>query len=154
MDTPFPDLAVVAEGSLPTGERWLVTAGGTSHDYYTFLKTVHPDGHSDEGGMGGPPLYPGTQLNTYTGMADQGLQRLLVRADRGVQRLHLELSTGEPHDLLPVGTDDAMGLNFFAALLPRTVTVTQLTGLGADGQVVEDLSPRYPPPSLGRGFDH
>jgi hypothetical protein len=154
MDAPFRDLAVVAEGSLPTGERWIVTAGGTSDDYYTFLKTVHPDGHSDEGGMGGPPLYPGDQLHTYTGMADRGLQRLLVRASRGVHRLRLELSTGESRDLRPVGTDDAMGLNFFATLLPRTVTVTQLTGLGPGGQVVEDLSPRYPPSPLGRGSGH
>jgi hypothetical protein len=145
MDAPFPDLAVVAEGSLPTGEQWTVTAGGTSRDYYTFLKTVHPDGHSDEGGMGGPPLYPGSLLNTYTGVADRGLQRLLVRAGRSVQRLHLELSTGESRDLLPAGGDDAVGLTFFAALLPRTVTVTQLSGLGPGGQVVEELSPRSPP---------
>ncbi len=145
MDAPFPELAVVAEGSLPTGEHWLVTAGGTSRDYYTFLETVHPDGHRDEGGMGGPPLHPGSLLNTYTGMADRGLQRLVVRADRSVQRLHLELSTGESRDLLPAGTDDAGGLTFFAALLPRTVTVTQLSGLGPGGQVVEELSPRYPP---------
>jgi hypothetical protein len=145
MDTPFPELAVVAEGSVPTGEQWTVTAGGTSRDYYTFLKTVHPDGHSDEGGMGGPPLYPGSLLNTYTGAADRGLQRLLVRAARGVQQLHLELSTGESRDLLPAGTDDTVGLTFFAALLPRAVTVTQLTGLGPGGQVVEELPPRYPP---------
>jgi hypothetical protein len=145
MDAPFPDLAVVAEGALPTGERWTITAGGTSRDYYTFLKTTHPGGRSDEGGMGGPPLYPGSLLSTYTGAADQGLQRLLVRAGHSIQRLHLELSTGESRDLLPVGTDDAVGLTFFATLLPRTVTVTQLSGLGPGGQVVEELSPHYPP---------
>jgi hypothetical protein len=32
---PFPQLAVVAEGDLPTGERWAVKAGGTAEDYYT-----------------------------------------------------------------------------------------------------------------------
>ena len=62
VDAPFPDLAVVAEGSLPTGERWIVTAGGTSDNYYSFLKTVHPDGHWDEGGMGGSVLYAGQVL--------------------------------------------------------------------------------------------
>jgi hypothetical protein len=150
MEAPFPDLAVVAEGALPTGERWTITAGGTSHDYYTFLKTVHPDGHSDEGGMGGPPLYPGSQLHTYTGMADRGLQRLLVRAGRGIQQLRLELSTGESRDLLPAGADDAAGLAFFATLLPRNVTITKLSGLGPGGQVVEKASPRYPPPPPAR----
>jgi hypothetical protein len=142
MDEPFPDLAVVAEGALPTGERWTVTAGGTLRDYYTFLRTEHPDGHSDEGGMGGPPLYPGSLLNTYTGAADRGLQRLLVRTSGRVQRLRLKLSTGESRELLPVGTDSAVGLAFFAALLPRTVTVIQLSGLDAAGQVVEEHSPR------------
>jgi hypothetical protein len=146
MDAPFPDLAVVAEGELPTGEHWTITAGGTIRDYYTFLKTVHPDGHSDEGGMGGPPLDPGSLLNTYTGMADQGLQRLLVRASPSIAGLHLELSSGESRDLLPAGTDDAVGLTFFAALLPRTVTIAQLSGLGPGGEVVAELSPRYPPP--------
>ena len=145
MDAPFPDLAVVAEGTLPTGERWTITAGGTSRDYYTMLKTVHPDGHSDEGGMGGPPLYPGSLLNTYTGSADQGLQRLLVRTSGRVEQLRLELSNGQSRNLLPAGTDDAVGLTFFAALLPRTVTVIRLAGLGPGGQVVEELSPRYPP---------
>jgi hypothetical protein len=145
MDAPFPDLVVVAQGELPTGERWVVTAGGTARDYYTFLKTVHPDGRSDEGGMGGPPLYPGSLLSTYTGMADQGLQRFLVRAGHGIQRLHLELSTGESRDLRPAGADGTVGLTFFAALLPRTVTVTQLSGLGPDGRVVEEVPPRYPP---------
>jgi hypothetical protein len=69
---PMPDLAVVAEGDLPTGEHWAVKAGGTAEDYYTLLETVHPDGHRDEGGMGGPPLYPGRSLNTYTGGDEPG----------------------------------------------------------------------------------
>ena len=40
----MPELTVVAQGTLPTGERWEVRAGGTDQDYYTFLRTVHPDG--------------------------------------------------------------------------------------------------------------
>lgn len=142
MDAPFPELTVVADGTMPTGERWTVTAGGTSRDYYTMLRTVHPDGHSDEGGMGGPPLYPGSQLSTYTGAADRGLQRFLVRAGRSVHRLRLELSTGESRDLLPSGADDGVGLTFFATLLPRTVMVTRLTGLGPGGEIIEELAPR------------
>ena len=78
---PAPDLAVLAEGDLSTGEHWILRAGGTSTDFYTFLETVHPDGHRDEGGMGGPPLYPGSLLNTYTGGSERGLRRVVVRAD-------------------------------------------------------------------------
>jgi hypothetical protein len=40
----MPELTVVAQGTLPAGERWEVRAGGTDEDYYTFLRTVHPDG--------------------------------------------------------------------------------------------------------------
>ncbi|MDX6336984.1 MAG: hypothetical protein QOG05_4324 [Streptosporangiaceae bacterium] len=62
---PLPDLDVLAEGDLPTGQHWILKAGGTSaDDFYTFLETIHLDGHRDEGGMGGPPLYPGSLMNT------------------------------------------------------------------------------------------
>ncbi len=134
---PFPDLAVVAQGELPTGEHWAVRAGGTAQDYYTFLETVHPDGRRDEGGMGGPPLYPGRNLNTYTGGDDRGLRRILARTGPNVRRLRLELITGEVRELAPVGADAAHRLNFFAALLPWTADVTSLTALGAGGQVLE-----------------
>ena len=40
---PRPDMAVLAEGDLPTGEHWVLRAGGTSSNFYTFLQTVHPD---------------------------------------------------------------------------------------------------------------
>ena len=134
---PLPYLAVVAEGDLPTGERWVVKAGGTAEDYYTLLETVHPDGRRDEGGMGGPPLYPGRDLNIYTGGDDWGLRRILARASPRVRWLRMELASGEVRDLPPVGTDPARALNFFAALLPRTVRPTSLIGLDAHGQILE-----------------
>jgi hypothetical protein len=134
---PLPELAVVAQGELPTGERWAVKAGGTPQDYYTFLETVHPDGRSDEGGMGGRLLYPGRDLNTYTGQADGGLLRVLGRTSARVRRLRLELSSGGVRELLPVSADAALGVNFFAALLPPGKTVISLCGLDADGSTVE-----------------
>jgi len=134
---PMPDLAVVAEGDLPTGEHWAVKAGGTAEDYYTLLETVHPDGHRYEGGMGGPPLYPGRSLNTYTGGDDRGLRRILARTGPQVRWLRMELASGEVRELQPVGRDTARGLNFFAVLLPWTVSVTTLIGLDADGQILE-----------------
>jgi hypothetical protein len=77
---PLPDLAELADGRLPTGECWILRAGGTRSDFYTFLLTIHPDGHRDEGGMGGPPLYSGSVMNTYTGGSERGMRRILVRA--------------------------------------------------------------------------
>jgi hypothetical protein len=135
---PFPELAVIAEGELPTGERWTVRAGGTPEDYYTLLRTVHPGGHSDEGGMGGPLLYAGRSLNTYIGQADGGLFRVLARTATPVRRLQLKLDSGEVRELQPVATDAALGVNVFAALLPPGAGLVSLTGLDSGGQVVAD----------------
>jgi hypothetical protein len=129
-----PELATIAEGVLPGGQRWILRAGGSREDFYTFLETVHPDGHSDEGGMGGPLLYPGELLNTYTGCHDRGLLRVVVRADPRVARLRLTLATGERLDLAAVATDPGLAVSFFAALLPRTSDLVSLTPLDAAGQ--------------------
>jgi hypothetical protein len=132
-----PDLAVVAEGDLPSGQHWIVRAGGTSDDFYTFIETIHPGGHSDEGGMGGPPLYPGSVLNAYTGAADGGLGRVLLRADPRVARVLLRLESGEQLVLTPLGTRSDVGVTFFAALLPRTAGFASATAVDAEGTVLE-----------------
>ena len=92
---PRPDMAVLAEGGLPTGQRWVLRAGGTRGDFYTFLETIHPDGHRDSGGMGGPPLYAGFLMNTYVGGDERGMCRVLVRADPQVARVHVNFGSGE-----------------------------------------------------------
>jgi hypothetical protein len=148
---PEPDLAVVAEGDLPTGEHWVLRAGGTAEDYYTFLETVHPDGHSDQGGMGGPPLQPGQYLNTYTGGSDQGLRRVIVRCDSQVHRLRMELDPAEWRELAPVATDPTTGLTFFIALLPWAVCPLTLEALDREGHVLSASALRRVPPPPWRG---
>jgi hypothetical protein len=143
---PMADLAVVAEGDLPTGEHWVLKVGGTAEDYYTFLETFHLDGHSDEGGMGGPPLNPGQYLNTYTGGSDRGLRRVIVRSDSHVRRLRMELDTGERRELPPVATDPAADLTFFVALLPWAVCPVKLEALDTEGRVLSASAPRNVPP--------
>jgi len=132
----MPGLTVVAQGTLPAGERWAVRAGGTDEDYYTFLRTVHPDGHRDEGGMGGPTLPDGAVLNTYIGQADGGLLRVLARTLSTVYWMRLELGSGGVRVLTPVGHDGARGLSFYAALLPPAQTVTALLPLDLRGEVI------------------
>ena len=138
----MPELAVVAEGALPSGHRWIVTAGGTRDDYYTMLETVHPDGHRDEGGMGGPPLYPDSVMNTYTGGAEGGPRRIVVRADPRVARVRVQLASGERVELPPLATRPDVGVSFFATLLPQTAGLVSVTALDAGGEVLEpqDLS--------------
>jgi len=132
-----PDLVVLAEGDLPSGEHWILKAGGTDRDFYTFLETIHPDGHHDEGGMGGPLLYAGSLMNTYTGGSDRGLRRVVVRADPSVATVRVELASGEVLDLLPLAYRAEPGVLFFAALFPRTEGLVSVTAIGADGHVLE-----------------
>jgi hypothetical protein len=135
-------MAVLAEGSLPTGQRWVLRAGGTSSHFYTFLETIHPDGHRDEGGMGGPPLYPGSLTNTYTGGSERGMRRVLVRADPHVARVRVHLGSGEQLDLPPVAARPDPGLVFFATLLPPSAVLVSVVAIDENGQVLEpyDLS--------------
>lgn len=138
---PFPDLTIIAEGHASegpafAGEHWYLRAGGSAEHYYTLLETVHPDGHRDEGGMGGPVLYPGRLLNVYTGRADRGFLRVVVRADPRVRRLCLQSEQGERCDLLPVRDDTDLGVVFFAVLLPWTTSVVSMQALDADSQVL------------------
>jgi hypothetical protein len=139
---PMPDLAVLAEGDLATGEHWILKAGGTHEEFYTFLETIHPDGHRDEGGMGGPPLYPDDLMNTYTGGAEGGLRRVVVRADPRVARVRVQLASGEQIELLPLATRPDIGMSFFATLFSQTAGLVSVTALDAAGEVLkpQDLS--------------
>lgn len=60
MEVAATDLKEVATGDLPSGEHWILRAGGSDADFRTFMETIHPDGQRDEGGMAGPPLWPGS----------------------------------------------------------------------------------------------
>lgn len=142
---PLPDLVVVAVGDAPGGGRWYLKAGGSAEDYYTLIETTHPDGRRDEGGMGGPALYPGCLLNVYTGRAGQGPLRVVVRADQRVRQVHFESQMGERCDLLPVADDAAVRVRFFAVLLPWTTGLVSMQGLNDDGQVISHDRPRRRP---------
>ena len=132
-----PEVAVIAAGDLPSGERWILRAGGTSAEFGTFLETIHPDGSRDEGGMGGPPLLPDSIMNVYTGGTDTGLRRIVIRADPSVASVRLQLASGEHHDLLPVAALADPDLVFFATLLPRTVALASVTAVDAAGRALE-----------------
>jgi hypothetical protein len=131
----MPELAVVAEGALPSGHRWIITAGGTQDDYYTMIETVHPDGYRDEGGMGGPIMYPGRALNTYGGSDNRGLHRILARARPNVARVRLVLGSGESFSLAPIVVPCAEVV-VFAALLPRTCEITSVDAISAEGKII------------------
>jgi hypothetical protein len=128
------ELAVLAQGEQSSGARWIVSAGGTRDDFYTFIKTVDAGGQLDEGGFGGPALYPGRLVNSYTGIGTRGLRRVLARADPQVQHLRVELADGQELILAPVARLADMGLVFFATLLPQGVVVTAMIGLNAQGE--------------------
>jgi hypothetical protein len=126
----MPDLPIVAEGENARGEHWYLKAAGSPADYYTMLDTLHPDGRRDEGGMGGAPLYPGSRYNSYSGRADDGPLRVIVRTDPQVRRLRLSIRTtrDETLDLLPLAEDPEVGLVFFATLLPQPAELLSIQG--------------------------
>jgi len=129
---PMPVLRVIAEGQTSAGQHWYLRAGGTVRDYYTLLETVHPGGRRDEGGMGGPLLFPGRLLNSYSGRVGDGPLRVIVRADRRVRRLVLR-SGSLRCDLRAALDDPDLGATFYAILLPwPAVDAIQL--LDADGR--------------------
>jgi hypothetical protein len=134
---PRPDMVVLAEGDGPTGQRWVLRAGGTIMDFYTLLATTHSDGRRDEGGMGGPPLPAGSLMNTYTGGTSWGMRRVLVRADPRVARVQVELGHGEKLDLAPVATWPDWRLVFFATLLPPAVRLVSAIGFDESGELLE-----------------
>ena len=86
--------------------------------------------------MGGPAIYPGSLLNVYTGRADQGPLRVIVRADQRVQRLRFHSGQGEQCELLPVTDAPAVGVTLFAILLPWRTGIASMEVLDADGQVL------------------
>src|ERR1022692_1884032 len=88
---PRPEMTVIGEGHLQSGEHWILRAGGTEDDYYTYLETVHPDGHRD---------------------------------------------AGEQIEVPSVGNDPAMGLTFYATLLPRSARPTLVKAFDGEGRVI------------------
>ena len=135
---PEPDLPVVAQGETSRGEHWFLRAAGSPDRYYSTLRTVHPNGHWDEGGMGGPALRSGSLFNVYTGRADDGPLRLIVRTDRRVRRLRIRLAPGSWRDLQPASDDLAADVTLFAILLPGTTSVDEMQGFDADGQLISE----------------
>ena len=144
------DLAVIATGETSAGERWYLRAGGSPEDYYTMLQTVHPDGHRDEGGMGGPVLYSDRLLNLYTGRADTGPLRVIARADQRVRQLRFRSQRGEQCELWAAAADGDLGVTFFAILLPWDNELVSIEALDADGHVLEEgmMRPRRRPPEI------
>jgi hypothetical protein len=146
VEMPLPELPVVAEGESTGGERWYLRAGGSTEEYGSMLETVHADGRRDQGGMGGPALYPGELLNVYVGRADQGPLRVVVRTDPQVQRLRLQSEGGAQCDFFaPSAHDPAVGVNLFAVLLRWTTDVISIQAMDADGLVLTSRTQRTRP---------
>jgi hypothetical protein len=77
-------------------------------------------------------------VDRQTGRADDGPLRVIVRTDPRVRRLRIHLAKDEWCDLLPCGEDPAVGVTFFAVLLPGTTAVDSMQGFDADGQELSE----------------
>jgi hypothetical protein len=65
--------------------------------------------------LGGPVLSPNQLLNLYTGRANPGLLRIIVRADPRVRQLRFRSQRGERCDIQPVADDVETGVTFLAS---------------------------------------
>jgi hypothetical protein len=128
--------AAEAEGDLPSGHHWRLTCSGSGESCYTFLEVLHPDGRKDRGGMGGPALYPGSDMNVYTGSRDDGLLRVIIRAAPRAHWADITLSSGETIRLAPAIRLTDMGIVVFAALLPRTAGPVGCAIVDAEGSTI------------------
>lgn len=128
---------VIAEGTGPGGEHWVLRAGGSERDFRTFLETIQANGRTDSGGMEGPMLTPGSVMNVYFGTSAQGFLRVVARTDPAVEILRLRtVGKDEPIDLAPVGINSKYPLKFFATLLPGTARITSIEAVGTTGSVL------------------
>jgi hypothetical protein len=134
---PPLDLAVLTEGNVSKGMHWILWAGGTSGNFYTLLETVYPDGHRDQGGMGGPLLYPGYMMNTYIGGPEREWLKIIVRAAARVALVRVQLASGDRLDLPLLATDPDLGMSFFATLLPQTALAVSVMAIDAEGRALE-----------------
>ncbi|TVZ05278.1 hypothetical protein EAS64_11895 [Trebonia kvetii] len=137
-----PDVPVIAEGEIPSGERWSLMAGGTSDDYYVGLKTVHQDGHADGGGMQGPALSAGIPFKFCLSQNGDEPLSVMVCTESRVRSLRLGSPGGESCDLLPVAEDQAVGVTFFVALLPWKASTVSMEGFDGGGQYERPLRNR------------
>ena len=81
-------------------------------------------------------LYPHQLLNVYTGRANPGLLRVIVRAHPRVRRLRFQSELTERCELLSAADDADVGVTFFAILLPWTTGIVSLQALDADDQAL------------------
>ncbi len=61
------------------GVRWTLTAEFAPRGLYTMAQVVDADGHRWGGGMGGPPLWPGSRVNSAVHLADRGPHLIVLR---------------------------------------------------------------------------
>src|SRR4051794_5369846 len=110
------DLTTIAEGLLPSGERWLISVGGSADDYSTFLRVTDARGISHgEGGMGGPLFDPpGHAMSVSTGGGGTGPRHVLVRAVPEIDHVRLRLASGEFLEAFPAAFVPEMDCNVFA----------------------------------------
>jgi hypothetical protein len=131
-----PNVPVIAKGESPSGEHWYLMAGGTSDDYYMGMKTVYQDGHADGGGLKGSALSAGVPFKFCLSQNGDEPLSVMVGTESRVRRLRLGSPGGESCDLLPVAEDQAVGVTFFAALLPWKTAAVSMEGFDASGQLL------------------
>ncbi len=120
------------------GVRWTLTAEFARHGLYTMAQVVDADGHRWGGGMGGPPLWPGSRVNSSVHSADRGPHLMVLRVAADVRAIVAILSDGTRQDLRLWGDVNRLGARAAVLIYPRELDLHRLLLLDHRGQELPD----------------
>jgi hypothetical protein len=140
-------LTEVASGHTDDGRAWVIEAGGSSSECWTFMRIRRPDGRwTPGGGLGGVAIGAGRSMNLSTHREDDDLAYVVGRVHPRVSLVRLRLATGEVLDVRPSGVAPDLGVRFVGLVLPERAVVTAAEALDDSGRMLEHHGQRQPPP--------
>ncbi len=129
---------VLGQGVAMDGARWTLTAEFARHGLYTMAQVVDADGHRWGGGMGGPPLWPGSRVNSSVHSADRGPHLMVLRVAVDVRATVAILSDGTREDLRLWGDVNRLMVRAAVLIYPRELDLHRLVLLDHHGQELPD----------------
>jgi hypothetical protein len=135
----------VLSGSAEGGLDWAVIAYSGGDELYTLLRVRRGSAVLVAGsGFGGPPLWPGSVLNSWHGRTDDLPYFVMARTAPEVDRVVTTTALGLEIVLALSEPVDEFGLRFAAAALPAGHGPGSLRA-ERDGRVLESGQQRVPP---------
>lgn len=131
-------MTVIGSGTSAEGDQWALSSEGSVQDPLTMLEVRTPTGHRSKGGYGGPPLSPGTRLDTYTGHDDECPDQIILRVADDVDALIVTLSDGRRVEVTLFSDPNHPGVRLAALVYPRNLDIHRIDLLDVGGHLLSD----------------